>query len=78
MRNRTTNGGNMRDEMIGSVATAAAKAAPPATVTAAIAAGKSLDNIVVILTIIYLAAQIIYLGWRWFREWRQKGGTDER
>lgn len=78
MRNRTTNGGNMRDEMIGSVAAAAAKAAPPATVTAAIAAGKSLDNIVVILTIIYLAAQITYLGWRWFREWRQKGRTDDQ
>lgn len=68
---RTTNGGNMRDEMIGSVAGAVAKAAPPATVATAVAAGASLDRIVVILTIIYLVGQITHLAWRWVGEWRQ-------
>lgn len=72
MPNRTTHGGNMRDEMIGSVAGAVAKTTPPATVAAAVAAGASLDRIVVILTIVYLVGQITYLAWRWIGEWRQR------
>ncbi|WMJ70231.1 hypothetical protein [Stenotrophomonas sp. 24(2023)] len=62
----------MKQEIFSTVGAAAAKAAPPVTVAGAVAAGINLDRLVVVLTIIYLAAQISYLGWRWVREWRQK------
>jgi len=62
----------MKDEIIGTAAGAAAKAVPPVTVAGAVAAGADLDRVVVVLTIIYLVAQISYLGWRWIREWRQR------
>lgn len=72
MPHRTTHGGNMREEMIGSVAGAVAKTAPPVTVAGAIAAGASLDVVVLLLTAVYLLGQICYLAWRWHGEWRNK------
>lgn len=72
MPNRTSNGATMKDEIIGTAASAVAKAAPPVTVASAVAAGANLDRVVVVLTIIYLVGQISYLGWRWIREWRQR------
>ncbi|WP_422505942.1 hypothetical protein [Stenotrophomonas sp. GZD-301] len=62
----------MRDEIITTAVSAAAKAVPPVTVASAVAAGASLDRVVVVLTIIYLVGQISYLCWRWVREWRQR------
>jgi len=61
----------MRDEIISTAAGAAVKAAPPTAVAGAVAAGADLDRLVVILTVVYLAAQLGYLAWRWIREWRQ-------
>lgn len=72
MPHRTTHGATMRDEIIGTVGGAALKATPPVTVAGAVAAGASLDDVVLVLTIIYLVGQITYLAWRWIREWRQK------
>jgi hypothetical protein len=63
----------MKEEIFSAVGSAAAKSAPPVTVAGALAAGITLDRLVVVLTIIYLAAQIAYLCWRWLREWRRKG-----
>ena len=72
MPNRTLHGATMRDEIISTAVSAAAKAAPPVTVAGAVAAGASLDRLVVVLTVIYLVGQISYLAWRWVREWRQR------
>lgn len=72
MPHRIAHGAHMRDEMIGTVAGAVAKTAPPVTVAGAIAAGASLDTVVLLLTAVYLLAQISYLGWRWHGEWRRK------
>ncbi len=72
MPNRTFHGATMRDEIITTAVSAAAKAVPPVTVASAVAAGASLDRVVVVLTIIYLVGQISYLCWRWVREWRQR------
>lgn len=75
---RTINGINMRDEVISAVAGATVKAAPPVTVAAAIASGANLDVIVLLLTIVYLCVQIVYLGWRWLHDWRERRRADGR
>ncbi|HGM5045890.1 hypothetical protein E4417_12300 [Stenotrophomonas maltophilia] len=62
----------MKEEIVSTAGAAAIKSAPPVTVAGALAAGITLDRLVVVLTIIYLAAQIAYLGWRWLREWRRR------
>lgn len=71
MTHRSIQGIHMRDEIIGSVGSAVAKAAPPVAVAGSVVAGASLDRIVLVLTAIYLVGQISYLGWKWVREWRQ-------
>lgn len=68
----------MRDEIIATVGGATAKTAPPIAVAGAITAGLSVDRAVVWLTAMYVAAQLGYLLWRWFREWRRgKRDVDE-
>lgn len=62
----------MRDEILGTGVGALLKSAPPVGVASAVAAGVSLDDVVLVLTIVYLVGQIGYLLWRWIREWRQK------
>lgn len=71
MPNRTIHGATMRDEIISTAASAAAKVTPPVAVAGAVAGGVNLDRLVVILTVVYLVGQITYLVWRWVREWRQ-------
>lgn len=71
MPDRTIHGATMRDEIISTAASAAAKVTPPVAVAGAVAGGVNLDRLVVILTVVYLVGQITYLAWRWVREWRQ-------
>lgn len=53
-----------RDAMV-----ASANASPPVAVAAAhFILGVSLNDWVLVLTIVYLAAQLGYLGWRWWRD----------
>lgn len=53
-----------RDAMV-----ASANASPPVAVAAAhFILGVSLNDWVLVLTLLYLAAQLAYLGWRWWRD----------
>jgi hypothetical protein len=57
----------------------AAKAAPPVTVTAtAIAAGWSLNNVIGVATLIYIALQAGYLVWKWRRDVKQERRNAQR
>lgn len=78
MPHRITRDEAMRDEMIASVLGASAKVAPPVTVVGAIAAGITIDAVVLLLTIVYLLVQIGYLGWRWHGEWRKRKSIQAR
>lgn len=54
------------------IASEAVKAAPPAAVTfAASIGGLSLNNIIGIATLLYIALQCSYLVWKWRKEHKQ-------
>lgn len=59
----------MSKEMMKEIASEAAKASPPvALVGTSIAQGWTINHAVAALTIVYLALQIGWLLWRWYRE----------
>lgn len=62
----------MKHELTEAFTAAAFKTAPPVTVTAAVVSGVTLNTVVVLLTAVYLVAQIGYLVWKWRREARRK------
>ena len=47
------------------------KAAPPVLVTTvAWMNGLTLNEVVALATLGYIALQALYLGWKWYREWK--------
>lgn len=61
----------------GDALSALGKSSPPVAVTTAMIAGVSLEQWVVILTVVYLAVQISYSLWKWTRELTaKKAGPD--
>lgn len=65
-------GNALKHELTEAFTAAALKATPPVTVTAAVVSGATLNTVVVLLTAIYLVAQIGYLVWKWRREAKRK------
>lgn len=55
----------------------AAKAVPPAGVSAAALAGFSLNDIVMLATLAYIALQAGFLLWKWYRLATGKMARDE-
>lgn len=51
------------------ISLSAAQASPPVAVATGVIAGIDLQWWVLLLTAIYLLAQIGYLFWKWWREW---------
>lgn len=51
----------------------AAKVAPPVMVSGATIAGVPMADIVLWLTAFYLVIQIVYLAWKWQKEYRADG-----
>lgn len=63
----------MNQEMVNAAGAAAAKSAPPLAVVAASVGGAiDMTFLVGAATLIYLAAQIGYLVWKWRKEARAK------
>lgn len=55
------------------IAAEAVKAAPPVTVAGLTVAGVSLNDVVLLATLVYLVLQISFLGYKW---WRVHTGRD--
>lgn len=63
----------MKQEMASAVGSAVIKTAPPVAVWTAAATGAiDMTFLVGALTCIFLVAQISYLLWKWFWEWKAK------
>lgn len=54
------------------ISVASAKAAPPVGITALAASGMTMNDIVYVLTAVYLVLQIGHLVWKWVGEIRAK------
>lgn len=50
---------------------AAAGAAPPVAAATAVVTGMTLQDWVLVLTLVYLVLQIGFLLFKWWREWRR-------
>lgn len=61
----------VKHELAEAASAAALKSAPPVAVVAASAAGWGVQEWMYALTCAYLLAQLGYLLWKWYREWRK-------
>ncbi len=61
------------DGLAGDAYSAAGKAGPPLAIVGSSAAGLTLEDWVMIVTIIYVVLQILYLGFKFIRDLRRGG-----